>query len=220
MNNLSKETNVTTEEEATAAATEESEKQQETIVKDADTNKDQSQPTATNGHAIKPLDEGTSGVEVTPETRQSKSKRDRSTERGTVKVMAMEVTAQRENGKRLSRPTTPLLPMGHPETTPAGTADAEEHETRSILLDGRLPHDSKILVADAETAVEKLEPENSEEEEDAPVILSGKMTLSLINMDFIEKDATGTVAVGEIVTELHKPQEEITTGAVASKGGD
>ncbi|XP_049541300.1 uncharacterized protein LOC125954770 isoform X2 [Anopheles darlingi] len=222
MGNIPKgqETNVTTEEEATAAATEESEKQQETIVKDADTNKDQSQPTATNGHAIKPLDEGTSGVEVTPETRQSKSKRDRSTERGTVKVMAMEVTAQRENGKRLSRPTTPLLPMGHPETTPAGTADAEEHETRSILLDGRLPHDSKILVADAETAVEKLEPENSEEEEDAPVILSGKMTLSLINMDFIEKDATGTVAVGEIVTELHKPQEEITTGAVASKGGD
>lgn len=61
-----------------------------------------------------------------------------------------------------------------------------------------------------------MEPENSEEEDDAPVswivrvhteayidripffqvILSGKMTLSLINMDFIEKDATGTVAVG------------------------
>ncbi|XP_050096264.1 titin isoform X2 [Anopheles aquasalis] len=228
MGNIPKgqETNVTTE-EATAASSEQQEpateeqKEQETIMKDTEAKKEQSQPApATNGHAIQPVDDAVTEAEVSPEIRQSKGKRDRSTERGTVKVMAMEVTAQRENGKRLSRPMTPLLPMGHAETTTAGTAGTEEHETRSILLDGRLPHDSKILVADAETAVEKLEPENSEEEEDAPVILSGKMTLSLINMDFIEKDATGTVAVGEIVTELHKPQEEITTGAVAGKGGD
>ncbi|XP_050076105.1 mucin-17-like [Anopheles maculipalpis] len=177
-----------------------------------------------NGHAIKPADSATdhesseketsggesSSANSTPEKKPKK--RDTSTERGTVKVMAMEVTAQRENGKRLSRPSTPLLPMaGHSET--ANAPPTEEQETRSIVLDGRLPHDSKILVSDAETAVEKLEPENSEEEDDAPVILSGKMTLSLINMDFIEKDATGTVAVGEIVTELHKPQEEAPTTA-------
>ncbi|XP_052894602.1 mucin-17 [Anopheles moucheti] len=174
-----------------------------------------------NGHAIKPAESATdnesseretsggesSSAHSTPEKKPKK--RDTSTERGTVKVMAMEVTAQRENGKRLSRPSTPLLPMGgHSD---AANAPTEEQETRSIVLDGRLPHDSKILVSDAETAVEKLEPDNSEEEDDAPVILSGKMTLSLINMDFIEKDATGTVAVGEIVTELHKPQEELTT---------
>ncbi|XP_035791768.1 mucin-17-like isoform X3 [Anopheles albimanus] len=227
MGNIPKgqETNVTTEETAAASSEQqesatERDKEQETVVKDATTDKEQSQPTATNGHAIKPIDDAETEAELTPEPRQSKSKRDRSTERGTVKVMAMEVTAQRENGKRLSRPTTPLLPMGHTETTTAGATGAEEHEARSILLDGRLPHDSKILVADAETAVEKLEAENSEEEEDAPVILSGKMTLSLINMDFIEKDATGSVAVGEIVTELHKPQEELTTGAVVGKGGD
>uniref|UniRef100_A0A182NZQ6 Uncharacterized protein n=1 Tax=Anopheles epiroticus TaxID=199890 RepID=A0A182NZQ6_9DIPT len=175
-----------------------------------------------NGHAIEPMEnvaENTSSVQDTSGGESSSAtstpekkpkKRDTSTERGTVKVMAMEVTAQRENGKRLSRPTTPLLPMsGHSDG--ATIAPTEEHETRSIVLDGRLPHDSKILVSDAETAVEKLEPENSEEEDDAPVILSGKMTLSLINMDFIEKDATGTVAVGEIVTELHKPQAEPTT---------
>uniref|UniRef100_A0AAG5D9Z5 Resistance to inhibitors of cholinesterase protein 3 N-terminal domain-containing protein n=1 Tax=Anopheles atroparvus TaxID=41427 RepID=A0AAG5D9Z5_ANOAO len=181
----------------------------------------------TNGHAIQPADaagseqaekrtsdgESSSSAGGTPEKRAKK--RDTSMERGTVKVMAMEMTAQRENGKRLSRPTTPLLPMGHPE---GASATVEEKETRSIMLDGRLPHDSKILVAESETAVEKMEPENSEEEDDAPVILSGKMTLSLINMDFIEKDATGTVAVGEIVTELHKPQEEITTAPV--KNGD
>uniref|UniRef100_A0A182YJ15 Resistance to inhibitors of cholinesterase protein 3 N-terminal domain-containing protein n=1 Tax=Anopheles stephensi TaxID=30069 RepID=A0A182YJ15_ANOST len=181
------------------------------------------QAKVSNGHAIKLADNSTdhesseketsggesSSAHSTPEKKPKK--RDTSTERGTVKVMAMEVTAQRENGKRLSRPSTPLLPMGgHPETANAPT---EEQETRSIVLDGRLPHDSKILVSDAETAVEKLEPENSEEEDDAPVILSGKMTLSLINMDFIEKDATGTVAVGEIVTELHKPQEEELTTA-------
>ncbi|EAA09365.5 AGAP005057-PA [Anopheles gambiae str. PEST] len=174
-----------------------------------------------NGHAIKPAEnaaettsavQDTSGGETSSATstpEKKPKKRDTSTERGTVKVMAMEVTAQRENGKRLSRPSTPLLPMsGHSDTANPPT---EEQETRSIVLDGRLPHDSKILVSDAETAVEKMEPENSEEEDDAPVILSGKMTLSLINMDFIEKDATGTVAVGEIVTELHKPQEELAT---------
>ncbi|XP_058066023.1 cell surface glycoprotein 1 [Anopheles bellator] len=178
---------------------------------------------AANGHAIKPIDATVSEAEAeTPKeaegtTEKQAKKRDRSTERGTVKVMAMEVTAQRENGKRLSRPTTPLLPMGHPEPAAAGVTEAQE--TRSIVLDGRLPHDSKILVADSETAVEKLDPENSDEEEDAPVILSGKMTLSLINMDFIEKDATGTVAVGEILTELHKPQqEEIATAP--TEGGD
>ncbi|XP_061503070.1 uncharacterized protein LOC1274740 isoform X3 [Anopheles gambiae] len=174
-----------------------------------------------NGHAIKPAEnaaettsavQDTSGGETSSATstpEKKPKKRDTSTERGTVKVMAMEVTAQRENGKRLSRPSTPLLPMsGHSDTANAPT---EEQETRSIVLDGRLPHDSKILVSDAETAVEKMEPENSEEEDDAPVILSGKMTLSLINMDFIEKDATGSVAVGEIVTELHKPQEDLAT---------
>uniref|UniRef100_A0A182Q1C2 Resistance to inhibitors of cholinesterase protein 3 N-terminal domain-containing protein n=1 Tax=Anopheles farauti TaxID=69004 RepID=A0A182Q1C2_9DIPT len=178
-----------------------------------------------NGHAGKPTDVATeseseksekettggeaSSAGSTPEKKPKK--RDTSTERGTVKVMAMEVTAQRENGKRLSRPSTPLLPLGgHSETA---HAPAEEHETRSIVLDGRLPHDSKILVSDAETAVEKMEPENSEEEDDAPVILSGKMTLSLINMDYIERDATGSVAVGEIVTELHKPKAELTTAS-------
>uniref|UniRef100_A0A182NLX1 Resistance to inhibitors of cholinesterase protein 3 N-terminal domain-containing protein n=1 Tax=Anopheles dirus TaxID=7168 RepID=A0A182NLX1_9DIPT len=184
-----------------------------------------------NGHAVKPASEAaaeseseksekdTTGGEAsssassTPEKKPKK--RDTSTERGTVKVMAMEVTAQRENGKRLSRPSTPLLPLGgHPDTA---IAPAEEQETRSIVLDGRLPHDSKILVSDAATAVEKMEPENSEEEDDAPVILSGKMTLSLINMDYIERDATGSVAVGEIVTELHKPHAELTT---ASSKGD
>lgn len=212
MNNLSKESNVTSADEAESAS--EVTKTEITTISSDESVK------ATNGHAVQPAvdttgseqaekrtsDESSSSASETPEKRSKK--RDTSTERGTVKVMAMEVTAQRENGKRLSRPTTPLLPMGHQEGSSVTT---EDKETRSIVLDGRLPHDSKILVADSETAVEKLEPENSEEEDDAPVILSGKMTLSLINMDFIEKDATGTVAVGEIVTELHKPQEEITT---------
>ncbi|XP_061503077.1 uncharacterized protein LOC1274740 isoform X9 [Anopheles gambiae] len=208
MNNASKETNVNGDEPAT-------EEKETTSEVNATEDK------VSNGHAIKPAEnaaettsavQDTSGGETSSATstpEKKPKKRDTSTERGTVKVMAMEVTAQRENGKRLSRPSTPLLPMsGHSDTANAPT---EEQETRSIVLDGRLPHDSKILVSDAETAVEKMEPENSEEEDDAPVILSGKMTLSLINMDFIEKDATGSVAVGEIVTELHKPQEDLAT---------
>uniref|UniRef100_A0AAG5D9Q5 Resistance to inhibitors of cholinesterase protein 3 N-terminal domain-containing protein n=1 Tax=Anopheles atroparvus TaxID=41427 RepID=A0AAG5D9Q5_ANOAO len=195
VNNLSKESNVTADEAEPAP--------EETATESTTTGDEPAK--VTNGHAIQPADaagseqaekrtsdgESSSSAGGTPEKRAKK--RDTSMERGTVKVMAMEMTAQRENGKRLSRPTTPLLPMGHPE---GASATVEEKETRSIMLDGRLPHDSKILVAESETAVEKMEPENSEEEDDAPVILSGKMTLSLINMDFIEKDATGTVAVG------------------------
>lgn len=51
-----------------------------------------------------------------------------------------------------------------------------------IFLEGTLPHKSQILVSDAEERL--LEEEYSENEGDAPaVILSSKMTLSLISLD-------------------------------------
>lgn len=49
-----------------------------------------------------------------------------------------------------------------------------------IYLEGALPPQCELLVTDSETQAEK-----SEDDDDAPVVLSGKMTLSLISLDQI-----------------------------------
>lgn len=54
----------------------------------------------------------------------------------------------------------------------------------SIYLEGSLPPKSQILVADSETHTEEVTDEELNGSPDEPaVILSSKMTLSLINMD-------------------------------------
>ncbi|XP_077299531.1 uncharacterized protein LOC143920508 isoform X16 [Arctopsyche grandis] len=56
-------------------------------------------------------------------------------------------------------------------------------EVSSIYLEGALPHQSRLLVADSETHTEEI---NDGDEKDAPIILSGKMTLSVINDELIK----------------------------------
>lgn len=52
---------------------------------------------------------------------------------------------------------------------------------QAIYLEGTLPHESQILVSDSE---ERLEEEPSEEDGEGPaIVLSSKMTLSLISLD-------------------------------------
>lgn len=53
---------------------------------------------------------------------------------------------------------------------------------QEIYLEGTLPHESQILVSDSEQHVE--EEANGEDGDDCPsIILSSKMTLSLVNLD-------------------------------------
>lgn len=81
---------------------------------------------------------------------------------------------------------------------------------QAIYLEGTLPHESQILVSDSE---ERLEEEPSEEEGEGPaIILSSKMTLSLISLDKDKSSSNGKqkisrdlMAKGEMsVGERHK----------------
>ncbi|XP_076658141.1 RIC3 acetylcholine receptor chaperone isoform X4 [Halictus rubicundus] len=88
----------------------------------------------------------------------------------TVKVMGMEMTASCE-GKG-SRPTTPIIPVA------PSHVGREKTPPKPIYLEGALPPQCELLVTDSETQAQK-----TEEDAEAPVVLSGKMTLSLISVD-------------------------------------
>lgn len=61
---------------------------------------------------------------------------------------------------------------------------------QEIYLEGTLPHESQILVADAEERLEE-EPNDGEDDGEGPaIILSSKMTLSLISLDHEDKSSS------------------------------
>lgn len=86
-----------------------------------------------------------------------------------VQVVGMEMTESVEGGQKWSRPPTPLTPRSTTPTIP-------QPEPQSIYLEGSLPSQSQLLVSQSET--ERLSQENDE----SPVILAGKVTLSLIGL--------------------------------------
>ncbi|XP_063239195.1 uncharacterized abhydrolase domain-containing protein DDB_G0269086 isoform X1 [Bacillus rossius redtenbacheri] len=88
-----------------------------------------------------------------------------------VQVVNMELTASCEGGQRWSRPATPVP---RPATPVPPTPSPEPP---AIFLEGALPSQSQLLVADSATRAVL------SDDEDAPVVLSGKMTLSLIGLD-------------------------------------
>ncbi|KAG6802500.1 enolase-phosphatase E1 isoform X1 [Apis mellifera caucasica] len=88
----------------------------------------------------------------------------------TIKVMGMEMTASCEN--KGSRPTTPIIPIS------PSHIEREKTPPKPIYLEGALPPQCELLVTDSETQAQK-----TEEDVEAPVVLSGKMTLSLISLD-------------------------------------
>jgi hypothetical protein len=99
-----------------------------------------------------------------------------------VQVLGMEMTASCEGGQRWSRPGTPILAVtshsrsGTPIPPPTP-------EPQAIYLEGALPSQSQLLVSESETQAVAVDPEDLASDTDAPVILSGKMTLSLISLD-------------------------------------
>ncbi|KDR08988.1 uncharacterized protein LOC110839082 isoform X3 [Zootermopsis nevadensis] len=99
-----------------------------------------------------------------------------------VHVLGMEMTASCEGGHRWSRPGTPILAVtSHSRSdTPVRPLTPEP---QSIYLEGALPSQSQLLVSESETQAVMVDPEDLESDTDAPVILSGKMTLSLISLD-------------------------------------
>ncbi|XP_011494457.1 PREDICTED: uncharacterized protein LOC105359541 [Ceratosolen solmsi marchali] len=91
----------------------------------------------------------------------------------TIKVVNMEMTTSCEGGVKCSRPSTPII-------MPHGNAAEEKEKTPpiSIYLEGALPPQCDLLVTDS-----KIQEIQEQENVEVPIVLSGKMTLSLINLD-------------------------------------
>jgi hypothetical protein len=70
----------------------------------------------------------------------------------------------------------------------------ENSDLKSIFLEGELPHDPQILVSatETETKTERMSNYAKDVADDEAVILSGKMTISLISLTNNEEDRNGT----------------------------
>ncbi|CAD6235421.1 GSCOCG00007891001-RA-CDS [Cotesia congregata] len=98
----------------------------------------------------------------------------------TVKVMGMEMTTNCEGGQKISRPSTPIISHS------PNHFEREKSPPKPIYLEGALPSQCELLVTDSKT-----QAENFEENNEVPVVLSGKMTLSLISLDQIPPNSEG-----------------------------
>lgn len=101
---------------------------------------------------------------------------------GAVQVVGMEMTESLEGRQKWSRPPTPVTPRSMTPTIP-------QPEPQNIYLEGSLPSQTQLLVSQSE--IEKL----SEGSDESPVILAGKVTLSLIGLDDVRKCAFWLVGV-------------------------
>ena len=112
-----------------------------------------------------------------------KSSRQGSEERKmTVNVCAMELTACMEDCGKMP---TDLLPKITDK--PHAVKHEASDKILSVFLDTTIPHDSHLVVSEAECSAEVVPPEDLDldenEYESSPVVLSGKMTLSVIGME-------------------------------------
>nr|CAP16648.1 receptor associated protein RIC-3 [Drosophila melanogaster] len=129
-----------------------------------------------NGHA--------SSTDQNPEqetaAKGARKRRDLSAERE-LTVLGMELTASCEGGhKWTGRPPTPVF------RAPSEHSKLEDNlpEPQSIYLEGALAHESQILVADSQIKREEVyDSELNGSAEEPAIILSSRMTLSLINLD-------------------------------------
>ncbi|XP_017768528.1 PREDICTED: uncharacterized protein LOC108556776 isoform X2 [Nicrophorus vespilloides] len=100
---------------------------------------------------------------------------DEEEEQPQVKVVGMETRASCEGGQRWSSNQSVRSVL--PTPPPPLPRDAPE-PPKEIFLEGALPAQSQLLVADA-----KIETQSSDSEDDPAVVLAGKMTLSVISLD-------------------------------------
>lgn len=100
-----------------------------------------------------------------------------------VRVIGVETRAQAEGGGEWQLSPSATLGLSHSRPT---TPIPPEPEPHNIFLKGSLPSQSQLLVEDAATELLKSTPQDPARS----VILSGKMTLSLISVDAVPNPDT------------------------------
>ncbi|KAM3959461.1 LOW QUALITY PROTEIN: RIC3 acetylcholine receptor chaperone [Aphomia sociella] len=125
-------------------------------------------------------------------------------ENASVKVVGMELTAHAADGS--ARPPPPPPPLAAPRPP------HEAEDVKSIFLETEIPQQSRVLVADfAEKTTDRTAPTKH-----SPMVVSGKMTLSLIQdapRDTPERDPESTVddfTTASAVTQPAAEKEELS----------
>ncbi|KAL0279430.1 UNVERIFIED_CONTAM: hypothetical protein PYX00_000990 [Menopon gallinae] len=131
-----------------------------------------------------------------------------------VKVMGVETMAECEGGQKWSRPASPSLGVGGQSRGTGGLLQ-EDPEPQDIFLEGSLPTQSQLLVTDSKTQTLTL---SAEDDREPPVILSGKVTLSLISLDTVLPEDTSPRAHPAVSEEVPGSQQERETAAADSDG--
>ncbi|XP_045502119.1 eukaryotic translation initiation factor 5B isoform X3 [Colias croceus] len=117
-------------------------------------------------------------------------------ENSSVKIMGMEVTAHPADGSAM--PARPPL-ASHPPALPAHKAE----DVKSIFLETEIPQQSRVLVADFQDTADAQKPTKN-----APLVVSGKMTLSLIQdapRDSPERDPESTITEYTTASAMTQP---------------
>jgi hypothetical protein len=116
--------------------------------------------------------------------------------------------------KRDSQSTSPakdLLPKVHLKKEKS--VEHEESEIHSVFLEAALPAETHLVVSEAECRAEAVPASQLDldetEYEASPVVLSGKMTLSVIGMDLVADHPV--VATEEVVAERKSSLKEHDT---------
>ncbi|CAH2041989.1 unnamed protein product, partial [Iphiclides podalirius] len=122
-------------------------------------------------------------------------------ESSSVKVLGMEVTAHTADGAAWPRSQAPLT------APPPQRPTHEARDVKSIFLETEIPQQSRVLVAD----FEENRSERPKPTKNAPLVVSGKMTLSLIQdapRETPERDPESTVDDFTTASAMTQPNAE------------
>ncbi|KAL0870147.1 hypothetical protein ABMA27_006300 [Loxostege sticticalis] len=125
---------------------------------------------------------------------------DEEQEKPSVKVVGMEITAHTVDGGEYRAPPAPAHP---PASAPAPRAH-EAEEVKSIFLETQIPQQSRVLVAE-------FEDHAGAPAKHSPMVVSGKMTLSLIQdapRDTPDRDLESTVDDFTTASAVTQPAAE------------
>ncbi|CAK1550241.1 unnamed protein product [Leptosia nina] len=178
----------------------------ENLIKVPDTDKEDKLSNSTEEFLKEEREIATKDGPTTPELlaealkEDSPKDMDEVNENSVVKVLGMETTAHPVDGSTWSdaRPTLtpkPIAPQQH-----------KAEDVKSIFLETEIPQQSRVLVADFEDRTQTQKPAKN-----SPLVVSGKMTLSLIQdapRDTPERDAESTLDEFTTASSMTQPQAE------------